>query len=370
MLIACNRGMGGDVHFPDICKTPMPPPVVMLPLPYPNLAFNMMAMTFSLNVFWSFMPALNMASRIAMSTGDEPGAMGGLISGIIKGMASVTMGNPIVAVNGMPAKHLLCPTSSNNYNAMAGLSAIPSLTNVFLTQRPSPAAAADSNNSAQASQQPPRNLRAVLATLTNQQVVQTIAENDGVLLLQLKHVALDSSRQLYNQLQRLPRPARAVIIDMRGNPGGDANAALQLCDDCLPCDAPLGWRVSPQLRTPLSARQEQPYTFALAILIDEMTASAAELFAGVLQAHGRARLFGRQSWGKGRYEQLGAHASGKAEAYEFLLPDGSAIEGVGITPDVQVAQPAPDAKLDAALDAALAWSKQQLRDNHNEVTCG
>ncbi|HVY44443.1 MAG TPA: PAAR-like domain-containing protein, partial [Minicystis sp.] len=60
MLPASNRGAGMNIGFPDVCLTPSGPAVV--PVPYPNIAMNAMAASFSPNVLLTMMPALNVGS--------------------------------------------------------------------------------------------------------------------------------------------------------------------------------------------------------------------------------------------------------------------------------------------------------------------
>jgi carboxyl-terminal processing protease len=87
-----------------------------------------------------------------------------------------------------------------------------------------------------------------------------------------------------------------------------------------------------------AARQGDPYQFPLALLIDRGTASAAELFAGCLKAHGRAVLVGETTYGKGSIQKLvpgfaepGAHY---ATVATFILPNGEPIEGRGVSPHI------------------------------------
>ena len=70
MLPASNRGAGMNVGFPDVCLTPAAPSPI--PIPYPNFAMNAQAAPFATSVFISMMNALNMASMIPVTTGDEP----------------------------------------------------------------------------------------------------------------------------------------------------------------------------------------------------------------------------------------------------------------------------------------------------------
>ena len=86
MLPASSTEKGQCVSFPDVCKTPVGPAVV--PLPYPNMAqLNQVKMpTASKTVFLVGKNAVTEKSEIAMSSGDEAGSIGGVISNSIKGL--------------------------------------------------------------------------------------------------------------------------------------------------------------------------------------------------------------------------------------------------------------------------------------------
>src|SRR5512133_1815765 len=127
MFPGSNRGAGGNMGFPDVCLTPAAPAPV--PMPYPNIAMNAQASGFSPTVKFTMMNALNLGTRISMTSGDDSGSA----HPSFKQAGAYTMGNPTVFVNMMPAIHLLCPTTGNNMNNPLGAVLMPSATNVFLT---------------------------------------------------------------------------------------------------------------------------------------------------------------------------------------------------------------------------------------------
>src|ERR1700733_3950932 len=134
MLPASNRGAGMNIGFPDICLTPAAP--APIPTPYPNMAMNAMAAPFAVTVWISMMNALNMISEIPMTEGDEPGTASPNM-----GPGRYTMGNPIVFVELMPGINLLCPTTGNDMVNPIGAVLVPSIVNVFFTDRTGEAAA-------------------------------------------------------------------------------------------------------------------------------------------------------------------------------------------------------------------------------------
>lgn len=135
-----------------------------------------------------------------------------------------------------------------------------------------------------------------------------------------------------------PAPLRGLVIDLRGNPGGLVTAAVDVCDLFL--DA--GVIVSTRGRRPARAggvtalpdarRATTGAVLAgvpIAVLVDGMTASAAEIVAACLQDHGRARVVGGRTYGKGTVQSIVPLAGGgllKLTTAEYLRPAGAAID--------------------------------------------
>ena len=97
-----------------------------------------------------------------------------------------------------------------------------------------------------------------------------------------------------------------LVLDLRGNPGGVIEAAVQVAAFFLEPGDRILWvrgRSGPKEEL-LVPPGFEPYRFALRILIDGRTASAAELVAGALQDHGRARVLGQRSFGKGLVQSV------------------------------------------------------------------
>lgn len=166
------------------------------------------------------------------------------------------------------------------------------------------------------------------------------------------------------------RAADGLVIDLRGNPGGLAAMIMGVAGHVIDQPDLLGTmrtRQVPQLRFVVNPRRSMadgravtPYAGPVAILVDEMTASASECFAGALQDLGRARVFGRTSMGQALPASTRRLVNGDVLEYavgDFLTSRGRSLEGAGVVPDE--AQPLSVATLatgvDAPLAAALAW---------------
>jgi carboxyl-terminal processing protease len=328
MLPASNRGVGTAIHFPDVCKTAVPPAVV--PIPYPDLAMNAMAVPFSPNIFVGFVPATNMASMKMMTMGDEAGAIGGLITGAIKMQGNTIVGNPTVLWNNLPAEHLLVPTAGNNFNAMLGAQLVPSVTSTFvcLRQRGGEADGADGLETERLATR----VEDLALLERGRRADNVTASRDGDrLVLRIRLFDDDVVRCVFNHLTAHEGP---VAIDLRDNRGGDAEAALALADDFLADGLVMARALDgDDDEEPCVSLGPASYEHTVEIWIDAGTASAAELFAAALVDHGRASLVGERSYGKATAQALVA-APGDEPRYgtvrRYLRADGSSWEGNGL----------------------------------------
>ncbi len=223
MLPASNRGVGMNLGFPDVCTTPVGP--VAVPIPYPNIALNVQAVPFSPNVMVSYMSALNVGSMIPLTCGDEAG----VAHPMIKGPGKYTMGNPIVKVNFMPAINLCCPTTGNNMNNPLGAVLVPSITNVFFTHAGAPPVGPLEGAA----------LRALADSMDGAEV-DCALDGDGVGVIRIALLGFGTATRVDSALRRLTRSgARAVVLDLRGNPGGELRASLRVLELWLPKGAVL-----------------------------------------------------------------------------------------------------------------------------------
>lgn len=131
---------------------------------------------------------------------------------------------------------------------------------------------------------------------------------------------------------------RGVLIDLRNNPGGVLEAAVEVADQLLES----GVIVSADGRTP-AARFSMTATAGdilpgvpVVLLVNGGTASAAEILAGALQDHHRATLLGRRTFGKGSVQTVMPLTQGRAiklTTSRYFTPSGRSIQGKGIEPD-------------------------------------
>lgn len=122
-MMACTFGPGMSVGMPDVCKTPP----FAIPAPFPNNAMNATAVPTYYTVMILGQPELNIGATVAVSVGDEGGAMGGVVSNVIVGPGRATMGSMTYTLGGMPSWRTMAPTMHNLMNA-PGTTMVPSQT--------------------------------------------------------------------------------------------------------------------------------------------------------------------------------------------------------------------------------------------------
>lgn len=362
MLLASNNGAGQNMGFPDTCNTPTGV-TGTAPIPYPNIANNAQATPFSAIVRVTGMNALNQNTKIPMTSGDEAG----VAHSSFMQQAGYAMGNPVVFIEKSPGINLTCPSNGNNMNCSSACVAVPSATTVFYTLRPTVGVPLGDPAATSESQARPRtdpHGRALdqdgLEGLGEAMVAPAVSARRLSALVAYVRISIFNATVptlVFRALRRLGGGSQgALVIDLRGNPGGDTDAMVRLADDFLRQDAVIMRQVDDEGDEQIiRARQADPYDVDLAILVDADTASAAELFAGCLQHHGRAVVVGERTHGKGRGQRVVPDLSGHGVYYASVaschLADGRPIEGHGIEPDLRISP--SDAAGDAPLDAAL-----------------
>lgn len=144
-----------------------------------------------------------------------------------------------------------------------------------------------------------------------------------------------------NKLQKENQPLKGLVLDMRNNPGGVLNAAVEVSDAFLTEGLIVytnGRLPNSELRftaTPTNPSKNVP----LVVLINGGSASASEIVAGALQDHQRAVILGTESFGKGSVQTilpLTNDSALKLTTARYYTPNGRSIQAEGITPDLQV----------------------------------
>ena len=155
--------------------------------------------------------------------------------------------------------------------------------------------------------------------------------------------------------------AEGIVIDLRDNGGGSLQEANQLTGLFIE------YGPTVQIRSAESRvwrdgkrRRSQYYEGPLAVMINRLSASASEIFAGAIQDYGRGIIVGEQSFGKGTVQSLVPLQEGQLKITEskFYRVSGGSTQHRGVVPDINYPSLFDPEKIgESALDNALAWDQ-------------
>ena len=158
-----------------------------------------------------------------------------------------------------------------------------------------------------------------------------------------RNFSRNTGKELQAKLSEFEREGvEGVILDLRGNPGGLLNAAVEVADAFLSSGTIVATEgvASPRKESRADSRGDFP-DLPVVVLIDQGSASASEIVAGALRNQGRAVLMGRRSFGKGSVQELrdrkvaDKELALKLTVAQYLTPGDISIQSVGVAPDIE-----------------------------------
>ena len=171
----------------------------------------------------------------------------------------------------------------------------------------------------------------------------------------------DDLKKALREIEAKARPLKGIVLDMRNNPGGLLHQSVEVSDAFLKSGnivSTRGRAKSMESKTVAKDNGDEPIC-PMVVLVNEGTASAAEIVSGALQDNGRAVIIGTQTFGKGSVQTvipLEDGAALKLTTAKYYTPKGRSIQAEGITPDIVIKQIRPgDEKED--VDNALLREK-------------
>jgi len=133
---------------------------------------------------------------------------------------------------------------------------------------------------------------------------------------------------------------KGVVLDLRNNPGGFLDSGVKVANEFLKEGVIVEERMKTGEKTLFSADGDGRLTdIPLMVLVNQGSASAAEIVAGALQDHGRAKIIGETTFGKGSVQEVEEFPDGSAlrvTVAKWYTPNGKSISDAGIKPDREV----------------------------------
>jgi carboxyl-terminal processing protease len=169
---------------------------------------------------------------------------------------------------------------------------------------------------------------------------RVLSEDERVGYIQIKMFTGRTPEELTTGLNELgSADVRALIIDLRGNTGGLLQESIRVADEFIDGGVLVYERNNAGQRSHDGQAGGLGVAYPLIVLVNNRTASGAELVAGALQDRDRGILIGQRTFGKGTVQQIFPLSDGSSlhvTSSEWLTPAQQPLEAVGLTPDVEI----------------------------------
>ena len=186
--------------------------------------------------------------------------------------------------------------------------------------------------------------------------------------LRLKSFNENSDEQLFKNINSFEKNNKLVgyILDLRNNPGGLLTQAINVTDFFLDegeIVSTKGRKIT-ETRRFFSKKGDNIDGKPLIVLINNGSASAAEIVSGALKDHKRAIILGENSYGKGSVQSIVPLKNGgglRLTISKYYLPSGKSISEVGVSPDIFVEEVGNDFKINTDTDNQLKYAVDLLK---------
>lgn len=182
-------------------------------------------------------------------------------------------------------------------------------------------------------------------------------------LTEFDDVSVEQFRDALNAVKA--ENAQGMILDLRGNPGGNLSTVLEIADMLLDEGMIVYIEDKSGKQQKYYAKDGMEWELPIVVLVDGNSASASEVLSGALKDHKRATLVGTTTFGKGIVQSLRSLADGssvKLTVSAYYTPNGINVHGTGIEPDVVEPFDAESYYGEANIDNQLEKAKEVLKD--------
>jgi carboxyl-terminal processing protease len=196
-------------------------------------------------------------------------------------------------------------------------------------------------------------------------IVEMEIRDDGVAYVRLREFSATASASLESELERLlEQDPEGVVLDLRQNPGGWLDQAIDVADLFLGENVVAIERFSDGSERRFRAHGgDLAENVPMAVLVNAGSASASEIVAGALQDHGRAPLIGVSTFGKGSVQRPYKLSDGselRVTVALWFTPENQRIQGEGLMPDIEVPWPEEERRESPEQDPQLQRAVEYL----------
>ena len=196
-----------------------------------------------------------------------------------------------------------------------------------------------------------------------QSVSSKIIGEENIGYIRLKSFNENSDKQMLKSVKEFEKKTtiKGYVLDLRNNPGGLLTQAINITDFFLE-DGEIvstkGRKIS-ETRKFFARNGDKINGKPIVVLINNGSASAAEIFAGALKDHKRAIILGENSFGKGSVQSIIPLKNGggmRLTISKYYLPSGKSISEVGVTPDIYIEEKGDDFVINSENDNQLNYA--------------
>ncbi len=189
-------------------------------------------------------------------------------------------------------------------------------------------------------------------------------ETEDVGYIFISNFSTNTAQQFKNMVESLQSEGmRKLIIDIRENPGGEMKSSVNIADYLLG-EGTVVYTLDKKGNRQDYTSDKECLGIPLVVLVDENTASAAEILSGALKDHKAATLVGKTTFGKGIVQKFYKLSDGsviKLTCQKYYTPGGTNIQGVGIEPDVE-AELDEERLIEEGYDSQLEAAREIIRN--------
>lgn len=179
-------------------------------------------------------------------------------------------------------------------------------------------------------------------------------------------VTYDQFKEALDDLEK--QGMQGLIVDLRNNPGGSLDTVTNMLRLLLPEGTIVSTKDKNGKTDKITCDGTHEFKKPMAVLVNQYSASASEIFSGAVQDYGTAKIVGVTTYGKGVVQQLMDLGDGtclKVTIAEYYTPNGRSINGKGVEPDVEVEYQYDEEnpKADNQLDQALSTVQGEISES-------
>ncbi|MBO4310277.1 MAG: S41 family peptidase [Lachnospiraceae bacterium] len=197
--------------------------------------------------------------------------------------------------------------------------------------------------------------------------VEAEEKEDGIWYIKISEFDSITTGQFRDEYSKAKSAGmKGLIIDLRGNPGGNLDVVVDICCELLPKGLVVYTEDKYGERIEYDCNGKKEIDVPLVVLIDGGSASASEIMAGAIKDYGKGTLIGTKTYGKGIVQSilpLGDGSAVKITTSKYYTPKGNNIHKIGIEPDEEVVFDADkylEDETDNQLEYALDYLKKEV----------